>query len=228
MTNKRFIVTNHEYFNTGGSIMVSIFAVYDTTDNATRWVIANDEGFNWQTADTVSNSDFTLDCDELIDKVVLGSWSWEALTSEPAPLDHQFTEDEFELFKYCEYEFYKKDCKYFGRRVRVSADRLPNNLYVQLTSGCVDWHNDHGEDFLTDGENVYVSQAYLEYRQAKNDMELQLVDDFKKWLDIASYEPESLGEYITVAVAGNSVKIPMHADTYDKLDTFLKNVIEEW
>lgn len=228
MTNKRFIVTNHEYFNTGGNIMVSIFAVYDTTDNATRWVIANDEGFNWQTADTVSNSDFTLDCDELTDKVVLGSWTWEALTSEPAPLDHQFTEDEFELFKYCEYEFYKKDCKYFGRRVQVSADRLPNELYGLIDSESLAWHNKTGESFLTDGYNVYMSDAYIDYCTEMHERDKQAVEEFVDWLTAMTYEPESLGEYITVAVAGNSVKIPMHADSYDLLDTFLKKVIEEW
>lgn len=224
---KRFTVMSHEYFSTGGNTMVSVFAVYDSVDNTSRYVIAGDESFSWQTADTVSNSDFTLDNDEMIAKIVIGSWLWDALTSEPCWDQHQFTEDEFELFKYCQFEHLKKDCKHFNIKVSLSVEELPNDLYNELSDDYIRWSKENSVPILTDGYRVYTDENYVP--RVEDSRELTAVKDFLHQLDLLRYnDPEKLNNYITVAVAGDSVKIPMHADSYETLVGFLQKIIKDW
>lgn len=205
--------------------MVSIFTVYDRSAKATRYVIANDCGFNWQTADTISNCDFTLDCDEMIEEIVLGCWDWSALTTEPAPLDHQFEDDEWELFKYCQFEFYKKDCKYFDTKYRLAINELSIELFNKLPRAYIDWANREGIGCLTDGYDVFLDESYEppvdEYEKQK-----QEVVDFQRQLEKLAYE--AVDSEIIVAVNGRYVKIPLHADSYQLLDEFINKVIEEW
>ncbi len=234
MTNNKFTVVNHTYLNTGGNTMVSIFTVYDRLAFSTRYVVANDEGFNWQAADTITNEQLRdmMDNDpEFAANVIIGHFSWGDLTSEPAPFDPHFTEEEFELFKYCEYEFYKQDCKYFDRKVFVAAHQLPNNLYGMLTDECIKWHEDNHCDFLTDGYMVYVNSEYEDYVREQSDRELQDIKDFKKWFDTLCSE-ENLDRlydtYITICVDGNSVKIPFGAQPYNLIDDLLEDTIKEW
>ena len=240
---KRFIVTDHNYLNTGGNCMVSIFAVYDAQENVSRWVIANEEGFNYQTADTIS-SELQLDSDELIDKIVLGAWQWDALVADPCCDQCQFTEDEFELFKYCEFEFYKKDCKYFNSKVRLATNQLPAELFNKLSPEYIAWANLEGVGCLTDGYDVFMDDNYeppveekAEECNPHDDLERQLqeIKNFKRWFnDLVG--PQASEEdlqklydgYITIAVAGNSVKLPFDANVFSNINHTLRRVIEEW
>ena len=229
MTNERFTLIHHEYMNTGGNTMVSIFTVYDHTENASRYIIANEEGFNWQTADTVSNCDFTLDSDEMIKKIVIGSWNWEALTTEPCWDQHLFEDEEWKLFKYCQFEFLKKDCKYFGTKVRLALNELPTDLLVHLPHDYVLWAEKEGVGCLTDGYEVYMDDSY-EPPVKEDCKDLADMKEFYSWFNDLQYN-DTLRDntnYITVAVAGNSVKVPFHADTYELLDHFLTKAIEEF
>ena len=243
MTNERFIVTDHNYLNTGGNTMVSIFAVYDCKENVSRWVIANDVGFNWQTADTVSNSDFSLDCDELMDKIVIGSWGWEALTTDPCWNQHLFEDDEWELFKYCEFEFYKKDCKYFNNKVRLAVNQLPNKLYSKLSADYIKWADEEGVGCLTDGYDVFMDDRYeppvkevdREAIARELDRKLQELKDFKQWYvdligpNTSEDDLQKLYESsITIAVAGNSIKLDFDAENYSNVLTVLERAIEEF
>lgn len=223
---KRFIVTDHNYLNTGGNTMVSIFTVYDSTYNVSRFVIANEEGFNWQTADTIS-SELQLDSDELIERIVLETHSWDELICDPCWDQHQFTEEYFELFKYCEFEFYKKDCKYFNNKVRLSTNQLPTELFNKLTPEYIAWAELEGVGALTDGYDVFMDDSY-EPPVKEDPKPLKDMKDFSEWLKALNYDPISFGSYITVCVAGNSVKIPLHADSYELLDRFLDKAIEEF
>lgn len=239
---KRFIVTDHNYLNTGGNCMVSIFAVYDSTDNVSRFVIANEEGFNWQTADTIS-SELQLDSDELIKKIVIGSWTWDALVTDPCWDQHQFTDDEWELFKYCEFEFYKKDCKYFNNRVRLSINQLPNELYNKLSEDYRQWADAEGVGCLTDGYNVYMDFNYeppvkeVDRKAIADELErkLQELKNFRQWyvdLICKGTSEEKMQElyesYITIAVAGNSIKLDFDADVYNNVLTVIDRAIEEF
>jgi hypothetical protein len=226
MTYGKFTVTDHNYLNTGGNTMLSIFAVYDSSANVTRWVIANDERFWWQTADTVS-SELQIDNDELYDKIVLGEWTWDALVTDPSFDQHLFEDDEWYLFKYCQFEFLKKDCKYFGTKVRLAINELPQDLYIRLTPEYIAWANEEGVGCLTDGYDVFMDDGY-EPPVKEDPKELKEMKDFSEWLKALNYDPISFGSYITICIAGNSVKIPLHADSYELLDRFLDKAIEEY
>lgn len=229
MTNERFTVTNHEYINTGGNCMVSVFTVYDRTDNVSRFVIAGDDGFNWQTADTISNSDFSLDSDEMIKKIVIGSWKFDALTTEPCWDQHLFEDDEWQLFKYCQFEHYKKDCKYFNIKIELSIKDLPNDLYKELTADYIDWSLKTNASCWTDGYKVFLNDEY-EPPVVEDCKDLADMKEFYKWFNDLQYNDELRDNtgYFTVAVGGNSVKIPFHADTYELFDILLTKAIEEF
>lgn len=233
MTNERFTITDHNYINTGGSTMVSVFAVYDHVDNATRWCIANEEGFWWQTADTITNPDFSLDNDELMKKVVIYCENWDALTTEPSWDQRQFTDEEWQLFKYCQFEYYKEDCKYFGTKYRLAINEVLPELLSELTEDYIRWADAEGVGCLTDGYHLYMDAGYeppvvYELEDPKRERELSDLVEFSGWLKQLNYDPISYGSYITVAIAGNSVKIPLHADSYDELDTFIDKVIKSF
>lgn len=247
---KRFIVTNHEYINTGGNTMVSIFAVYDSKENVSRWVIANDLGFSWQTADTVSNCDFQMDCDEIMDKVLLGTWDWDELIADPCYDQHLFTEDEFELFKYCQFEFYKKDCKYFNNKVRLATNELPTELFNKLTPEYIAWANLEGAGCWTDGYDVFMddeydSSVYENTNEAEqqdkvkplNETEWQLtkIKCFKRRLDRivdgATYNDtlDTLyDEKFMIVFRGHAVEIDFDAEVYHTISNALQHIIDEY
>lgn len=222
--------------------MVSIFAVYDSTDNVSRFVIANEEGFNWQTADTIS-SELQLDSDELIDKIVIGSWNWDVLVTDPSFDQHLFEDDEWALFKYCQFEFYKKDCKYFNNKVRLSTNELPNELYSKLTADYIKWADEEGVGCLTDGYDVFMDDGYeppvkeVDRKAIADELErkLQELKNFRQWyVDLISNDTseekmqELYESYITIAVAGNSIKLDFDADIYNNVLTVIDRAIEEF
>lgn len=195
MTNKKFIVVDHEYYNTGGNCMVSIFQVYDKDANATRFVICGDEDFSWQTANTIFNDELQLDCDENIDKLVIGNWSYSALTSEPSYDQHQFTDDEWHMFKYCQFEHYKKDCKYFNNTVSLPLAELEPGLYHKyITPEYAAWAEENDHKVRTDGYTVFLNETYVAPQPQKSDR-LKELETFVEHMRLALPPHES--EYAT-------------------------------
>lgn len=234
MNNDKFIVVDHEYYNSGGNCMLSIFQVYDVDANATRYCICGDDSFSWQTANTIYNEFLQLDCEENINKIVLGSWEYSALTTEPCWDQHQFTDEEWEMFTYCRFEHYKKDCKYFNIKVNIPINELPTDLYSTLTDDYKAWAKENDWNVQTDGFKVFLNESYVAPEEikpmdeARNKM-LKEIHSFTTWYESLKYAPyrEDI-QYITIAVAGDSVKIPFHADTYDLLADFLNKVIKDF
>lgn len=227
MLNKRFAVINHEYYNTGGNCMVSSFTVFDKQSNTTKYVLMNDEGFQLATVDVVGNDEM-FETDEERDAAVLGYWSLDELTMEPSFDQHQFTDEEWELYKYCQFEFYKKNCKYFDRKVYLPADQLTVELHSKLDVEVIKWHDENEQLFSTDGYTVEVSSTCDIEQVVRFGRELQQIKDFRDWhLDQAA-RSELYGEYYVVSFNGRSVKLPYDADTFNAIDDLLKDTIEEW
>lgn len=225
--NKRFAVTDHEYFNTGGNCMVSIFTVYDKQKNATRYVLMNEEGFQFATADTIRNDEM-FETDEERDATMLGYWSLNDLTMEPCWDQHQFTDEEWELFKYCQFEFYKEDCKYFNRKVHLPAEHLTVELHQQLAAEVIEWHYKNAQLFATDGYTVEPSSFCDVEQVVRLGRELQQIKDFRDWHLTQAADSELYGEHYVISFNGRSVKLPYDADTFNTIDDLLKNTIEEW
>lgn len=212
--------------------MASVFTVYDYTNNISRFVVAGDEGFSWQTADTITG-ELSLDSDELIKKIVIGSWQWDALVVHPRR-NPQFTDNEFELFKYCQFEYIKKDCKYFGTKWRIAINELPTELYNKLTDDYRQWAESEGADCLTDGYDVFIDPSY-EPPVKEDCAELKELKDFKKWMEDLICEDTSderleelYDSYITIAVAGNSIKLMFDAENYNNVLYAIERAIEEF
>lgn len=212
--------------------MASVFTVYDYTNNISRFVVAGDEGFSWQTADTITG-ELRLDSDELIKKIVIGSWQWDALVVHPLR-NQQFTDNEFELFKYCQFEYIKKDCKHFGTKWRIAINELPTELYNKLTDDYRQWAESEGADCLTDGYDVFMDPSY-EPPVQEDCAELKELKDFKKWMENLICEDTSderleelYDSYITIAVAGNSIKLMFDAENYNNVLHAIERAIEEF
>lgn len=225
--NTRFTVTDHNYFNSGGNCMVSIFTVFDKKNKAVRYVIANDEGCNYQVLDTVGHEPPD---DINWDDILLGSYDWHKFTIDSLrELDIDY--DEFELLKYCQFEFYKKYCKDFGIMIELHVDELTDELFKSITYDAVLWHREAGAYVKTDGERVLLDDLYVVYCEQMSVKDLDDVKRFKVWYDglLNADTIDALSDtYITIAVAGNSVKIPWNADNYDAISTLLTDVIKEW
>lgn len=240
---EKFTVTNHEYINTGGNTMVSIFTVYDHQENLSRYVIANEEGFSLQTIDTITCelADFS---DEMMEKVILCNYAWSVLTTEPCWDQPQFADEDWELFKYCQFAFYKEDCRYFKTKVRLPINELPTALFQEyITADYFEWAKDNDPCVETDGYIVYLNESYeppVEDTKAESpsenlDRQLQDIKDFRRWFNdligprASEEDLQKLYEgFITISVAGNSVKLPFDADVFNNVDHVLKRAIEEW
>lgn len=227
---KKYTVTNHKYLDTGGNSMVSVFTVYDRTVSATRYVICGDEGLNWQSLDTIT--DETLE-DLSYDDAIIETHNYDELTNEPrcgsavATMDC----DKFQLFKYCEFEHYKRDCRYFGIRIQLSVDRLPAELYDELDEDVIEWHKKNGDFVTTDGYQVWPSEGY---EPPAVDEYLNDIKSFSEWFDgvvndalADDYIGKLYGKPITLVFNGRALQLSFGAVEYGAISDALKQIIDE-
>lgn len=231
MTNEKFTVVDHKYFNTGGNTMVSVFTVYDHAQNVSRYVIAGDEAISYQTADTVTNCDLMLDTDERINAIVLDTYTFEQLTYDFSGNGSRVDGYLFDLLKYCEYEHYKQDCKHYGYKQNVAIESLPAELLSRLSEDYINWARAEGAGCYTDGYDVYMDTNYeppvVDNRHAPAPTD---IEQFVSFLDSYVRENEvafGARSYITVAVSGDSIKIPLNDDSLTLLLDFLGGVAEK-
>lgn len=233
---KNYTVTNHEYTNTGGNCMVSVFTVYDHSAKSTRYVACDDERLNYMTFDTIHNEPpAEFDYDEFL----LESYNYDLLTSEPGYDNPVATmsEEKFLLFKYCQFEHYKKDCKYFGNRVELSIEELPGELYNELGMDAIEWHHKHGDLVTTDGYHVWPSEGYeppVATGEIEPDDYTKEVMSFSQWFDgivneaFATDTVEKLYDKpITIVFNGRAVQLCFAAAEYNAISDALKRVIDE-
>ena len=224
---KRYSVINHEFDNTGGNCMVSTFTVYDRKDNVSRYIMMNDEGFSLTTVDTIRCEEWFI-TDEERDSTIIASWSFEDLTCDPSFDQYQFSEEEFELYKYCQYEFYKKFCAYFKQTVEVDVNDLPNELYSKLGEEAAEWHKINEYYVSTDGYTVKPHPYFDAERWHEDRKRLQQIRDFNDWHKQQAAIEELYDEHYVLSFAGRSVKLPYDADVFSAIDDLLKNIIKEW
>lgn len=215
--------------------MVSIFTVFDRSVKANRYVVANDEGFNWQTIDNIGHEP---PADLTDDDIYLDYFNWDRLTTEPSPtqvIQRDLTDDEFELFKYCQFEFYKKFCADFKIKVKLPADQLPMELFNTLSQEELDWHKEHECDFATDGYKVYTDELYVSKADREYDSLLQEIKDFSQWFkelpadnDFVMGNKGPAYSYATLTLGNRAIQLPMHADTYQLIEELLEDVIDQW
>lgn len=240
MTNKQFTVMNHEYINTGGNCMVSIFTVYDCIAKQVKYVMVNESTLAITSFDYISNElPDSLDYPD----VDLGNYEWDALTCDPSFDQHQFTDEEHELYKYCQFEYIKKDCSYFDTKYRLSEDQFPHEMISKISAHCIEWHRNEETDFLTDGYEVYPSEYYVPEEDVVDERLQAAIEfnervrseamDFNEWLTTAFVEgwftedsTECFFKEALLIVGGRVLKIPLHADSFELLQTFIEDIAD--
>lgn len=108
------IVYDHEYVNTGGNCMVSVFKLWYPKENVTRFLLANESGCSINTADYIT-SEIEFDEDMVL------------LTADSGYFDPDL--DTYDLLRYCWFEFLKKDHDYFGTVTDVYVGMLEDSHY---------------------------------------------------------------------------------------------------
>ena len=232
--NEKYLVTDHNYMNTGGGCMVSIFTVYNHKDNNVSYIVANEEGFNIQTVDTIS-CEFADFSEEQMKAIVVGSFDWSALTCEPAPWDMLFEDEEWKLYKYCQFEFYKRDCQRFKTKISIPGNWLTTEMYDRLSNMARIWLSENDVEVKTDGENVWLPEAFNDYMEEVLNKKLQAIKDFKQWFDglIGADQPEEdieriYNEDITLTFNGRSVTLDFDADNYTSVSDLLQRAIDNF
>ena len=143
---KYYNVLDHDYENTGGNCMVSVFEVWLTTENRTVYVMATDTDVAMTTVDHLRNN-LEFDDSMLIDEINVVN-----LTRA-----HRY----FELYRYCWFEFLKKDTAYFHEPTVVHIDFLPPYLRDQITANYAKWLKDNDVEFIkTDGYKIITDDDY--------------------------------------------------------------------
>lgn len=107
-------VYDHDYVNTGGNCMVSVFKLWYPKENVTRFLLANESGCSINTADYVTAG---IEFDE---NMVL-------LTADSGYFDPDL--DTYDLLRYCWFEFIKAEHNYFGTITDVFAGMLEAGHY---------------------------------------------------------------------------------------------------
>lgn len=141
-------VLSHDYTNTGGGCMVSTFQVWLEDENKTVFLHMNEEGGTLATCDYI-NHDIEYD-----ETMMLDNFSQETL---------EVTHKYFELYKYCQFEYFKKDCKRYGYKANLRFEMLPYEMQQQITPAYRAWHyEDIGDTFETNGYELILDPSYVE------------------------------------------------------------------
>ena len=143
----KFKVLHHEYLNTGGHCMVSIFTVWLPDKNQTVYVMVNEEGCTMSTVDYISNE---VDIDDY-DHVQIKNADWGRVTGH---------EEYFDLYRYCLIEYTKRDCKYFGNISEIPYHLLTDNLQEFVTPAYRKWLEEQSRDVPTDGKNIIIDKEF--------------------------------------------------------------------
>ena len=140
-------IMNHEYLNTGGHCMVSVFEVWLPDQNRTVFVNVGEE---YCTITTVNHIMSDLEIDDF-DKITVATLNYGDSD------DCTVTNEYFELCRYCLFEYLKKDCKYMGYTESLPFAWLLPVYQQQITNKERQYVEDvFGDYFNTDGYTVYI------------------------------------------------------------------------
>ena len=140
-------VMNHEYLNTGGHCMVSVFEVWLPDENRTVFVNVGEE---YCTITTVNHIMRDLEIDDY-DKITVATLYYKESD------DCTVTDKYFELGRYCLFEYLKKDCQYMGYTESLPFVWLLPEYQQQISSLERQFVEDEcGDYFCTDGYRVTI------------------------------------------------------------------------
>ena len=178
----KFKIMDSEYFNTGGHCMVLVSTIYDREANRTFYAYTNEEscllyGFDWL-RDGIDN-----------DPSVTEKYYIDGIDSfsNYNPIRYEFSDDlHLGLIKRCIARYARVSYDEENAWTRVPLDLIQNWKIYNLPEGYVDWWNDnHGRDFMFDGDSIYIDSDYYEDRYS--DESVYVKDCLKVLVDYAKH-----------------------------------------
>ena len=140
-------IMNHEYLNTGGHCMVSVFEVWLPDENRTVFVNVGEGDCTITTVNHIMND---IEIDDF-DKITVATLSYRESD------EYALNNDYFELCRYCLFEYLKKNCKYMGYTQSLPFVWLPAVYQQQMTNKERQYVEEvFGDYFNTDGYTVYI------------------------------------------------------------------------
>lgn len=142
-----YSVISHNYENTGGHCMISVFEVWLPDENRTVFV---NVGEGYCTITTVNHIMSDIEIDDF-DKITVATLNYREVD------DCIVTNDYFKLCRHCLFEHLKKDCKYCGYRESLPYEWLLPAFKVQVLLIERQFVEDEcSGTFDTDGYHVWV------------------------------------------------------------------------
>lgn len=195
--NDKYIVLDHRYMNTGGGCMVSTFTVYTRVGRRTSFINVNDEGCTRTTYDYILFGDF--ENVSMSWGYVMADYTWDdfAIDSYLATAEPE----KYELYKYCQFEHYKKTYSVDHCNTPIPVNWLPASLYNTLTTRCAEWHKTNGAFIETNGTKVWPNFHYpydtYDVRRLGHGVYMDLEEDRIFYDAKDSAEPEDMIDYRT-------------------------------
>ena len=226
--NNRFSLLDHNYMNTGGGCMTSVFSVYDKTARVMRYLVANDEGYNWQAMDTVSHEP-PADID--YDEVVLECNDWDKLYNEYA--EHEDC-DMYKLIKFCQFEFIRRNYTSTGAWAELLVRDVPKEFYDTIDAKQLAWHVVNQQRICTNGYKLRPNSLCPSPEELEDD-KLKAIKNFKQWLDDLideGFATDTIENYysdkFTIVFRDHALHLDFDAVTYQSISDVLKYVIEQY
>ena len=142
-------IMNHEYLNTGGHCMVSVFDVWLKDENRQVWLYVGCETNAAICTVDYLRHDIPIDN---YDDITVDSVDFEDYS--------QIANSRYRnLFVECIWEFWKKDCKDAHYYASVCREMIPVDVYSSLCKADVKYTLDTIGYIATDGYNLYLENA---------------------------------------------------------------------
>lgn len=212
-------VLSHDYTHTGGNCMVSTFQVWLEDENKTVFLHMTKEGGTLATCDYINHEI------DIVEDMMLENFNVELIGDDDKYL---------ELYRYCYFEYLKKDCIKFRTSYSVRLIMFPTEYLSNIRNEYIEWHLENiGDCFETNGYELILDPSYVEpdpeILEAK--AMLQYMDSvFDEWHEAFD---ESLNEKFynldaSVTFGEKTFAIKNCAAIYEAIQSCLKEFIDNY
>lgn len=208
-------VVEHDYMNTGGGCMVSVFYVVLHDEKESLYVIVNEEG------GTISTTDFIRHDIAFADWMVVESVQFENLT-----IDNKY----FELYQMCAFKYFEKDCRRYSSNSHLPLHLFPKKMVDALPAGYIKWHQATvGSTFETNGYEIILDQSWQDDNSpigAASEIIEYMSTEFDAWTK-SDRDEAFYNKMFTIGFGDVAHKFNNNAGTYQAVLKCLKTIIDE-
>lgn len=209
-------ILEHDYMNTGGGCMVSIFYTLLPDEKKAVFVAVNEEGCTISTTDIIRHSIDTEDW-MIVDDVQF----------EDLLVDNKY----FELYQTCMLEYFKRDCQRYKITQPLKLHLYPQEMIDKLPVGYVKWHETTvGKYFATNGHEIVLDESWLDDNHqigAASELIEYMSAEFDSWTK-TDREEAFYNKEITIGFGNVTRTFANNAASYQAVLECLKMIIDEY